>query len=152
MSTAAARKIDLEFLMLTSDLCVGCQKPFKRLATHLAQSAGCGSHYSANYKSAAAISTISNNVHVNTSNVSQGATRSRLNWSSTSSRALLSVKESGAISGEVNNELRVEDVNEYEDDNVGDDDASHNVHVDVQDISESEEEECQADHSVFNLY
>jgi hypothetical protein len=97
--------------MSTSDLCVGCQKPFKRLATHLAQNAGCASHYSANDKSAAAISTISNDGHVNTSNVSQGATRSRLNWSSTSSRGLLSVKESGAISGEVNNELRVENVN-----------------------------------------
>ena len=138
--------------MSTSDVCVGCQKPFKRLATHLAQNAGCASHYSANDISAAAISTISNDGRVNTSNVSQGATRSRLNWSSTSSRGLLSVKESGAISGEVNDELRVEDVNEFEDDFVGDDDAPHNVHVDDQDVSEKEEEECQADHSVFNLY
>jgi hypothetical protein len=109
--------------MSTSNLCVGCQQPFKRLATHLAQNAGCASHYSANDKSAAAISTISNDGHVNTSNVSQGATRSCLNWSLTSSsRGLLSVKESGAISGEVNDELRVEDVNEFEDDFVGDDD------------------------------
>jgi hypothetical protein len=55
-------------------------------------------------------------------------------------------------SGEVDDELRVEDVNEFEDDFVGDDDASHNDYVDDQDDSESEEEEYQADHSVFNLY
>ncbi len=84
--------------------------------------------------------------------MSQGATRSRLNWSLTSSRGLLSVKERGAISGEVNNKLCVEDVNEFEDDFVEDDDASHKVHIDNQDVSESEEEECQAVHSVFNLY
>jgi hypothetical protein len=130
---------------LTFDLCVGCQKPFKRLATHLALNAGCASHDTANDKSAAAISTISNNGHMNTSDVLQGATCSRLNWSLTSSRGLLSVKESGVISGEVNYELRVEDVDEFEDEFVRDDDASHNVHVDDKEVSESEEEEYQAD-------
>ncbi len=82
---------------------------------------------------------------MNTSDVLQGATCSRLNWSLTSSRGLLSVKESGVISGEVNYELRVEDVDEFEDEFVRDDDASHNVHVDDKEVSESEEEEYQAD-------
>ena len=33
-----------------------------------------------------------------------------------------------------------------------DDDAFSNVHADDQDVSESDKEECQADHSVLDLY
>ena len=57
-------------------------------------------------------------------------------------------KKSGAISGEVDDKLRVDDANECKDDFVPHDDASNDGHVDDQDSSESEEEECQApDHS-----
>ena len=45
----------------------------------------------------------------------------------------------------VDDKLRVKDVNEFEDDFVFDDDASNDGHVDDQDSSESEEEECQAE-------
>jgi hypothetical protein len=124
--------------MLQSDHCVGCLKTFKRLLTHLAQNAACASHYAAHDKSAATILSIPNDGHLNSSHVSEGATRSRLNVSSSSSRGL--------------HELHAEDVNELEENFVVDDDAFPNVHVDDQDVSESEKEECKADHSVFDLY
>ncbi len=90
---------------------------------------------------------------MNTRNVSQGATCRSLNRSLSSLRGLLSVKKSGAISGEVNDKLHVEDhVNEFEDDFVIDDDSSPDVHVDDQVVSESEEVECQEAHIVLNLF
>ena len=87
---------------------------------------------------------------MSTSHELRGATCRRLNLSSFSSPGVI---KSGAISGEVDDKLRVEDhVNEFEDDFVFDDDASNDGNVDDKDSSESEEEECQADHSVFDLY
>jgi hypothetical protein len=140
--------------MSHSDHCVGCLKSFKRLLTHLAQNAECASHYAVHNKSAATIlSIVPNDDHLNTSHVFEGATCSRLNVSSSSSCRLLLGKESGTIFGEAdNNELHVEDVNKFEDDFVVDDDAFSSVHADDQDVSESDKEECQADHSVLDLY
>ena len=43
-------------------------------------------------------------------------------------------------------------MNEFEDDFIVDDDVSNYGHVDDQDVSESEGEECQAEHSVFFSY
>jgi hypothetical protein len=104
-------------------------------------------------KSAATILSIPNDVHLNTSHVLEGTTCNHLNVSSSSYRRLLLGIESGTIFGEAdNNELHVEDVNEFEDDFVVDDDAFPNVHADDQDVSESDKEECQADHSVLDLY
>ena len=52
-------------------------------------------------------------------------------------------RESGTIFGEaVNNELHVEDENEFEDGFVVDDDSLPNVHGDDQDVSENDKEEC----------
>jgi hypothetical protein len=103
-------------------------------------------------KSAATKLSIPNDDHLNTSHVSEGATCSRLNVSSSSSRRLLLGKESGTIFGEAdNNELHVEDVNKFEDNFVVNDDAFPNVHGDDQDVSESDKEECQADLSVLDL-
>ena len=80
----------------------------------------------------------------------QGTTCRHLKLSSFSSRG---VKESAATSGEVDNKLHVEDVNEFEDDFIVDDDDFNSSHADDQDFSESEDvEDCQADHSVFDLY
>jgi hypothetical protein len=140
--------------MLHSDHCVGCLQTFKRLLSHLAQNAVCALHYAVHDKSAATIlSIVPNDDHLNTSHVSKGATCSCLNVSSSSSCCLLLGKESGTIFGEAdNNELHVEDVNKFEDDFVVDDDAYPNVHADDQDVSESDKEECQADHSVLDLY
>ena len=81
--------------------------------------------------------------------MSQGASHRRLKLSSISSRG---VKGSGVISGMVDDKLRVEDVNEFDDDFIVDDDAYNYGHVDDRHVSRSEGEECQADHSVFDLY
>ena len=77
-----------------SDHCVGCLKTFKRLLTHLAQNAVCASHYAVHDKSAESILSIfPNDDHLNTSHVSEGATCSRLNVSSSSCCRLLLGKE-----------------------------------------------------------
>jgi hypothetical protein len=90
-------------------------------------------------KSAATILSIPNNDHLNTSHVSEGATRSCLNASSSSSGGLLLGKESGTIFGEANNnELHVKDVHEFEDNFVVDADAFPNIHANDQDVSESD--------------
>jgi hypothetical protein len=65
---------------------------------------------------------------------------------------LLLGKESCTTFGEADNELHVEDVDEFEDDFVVDDDEFPYIHVDNQGVSQSEKEECQADHSVSDLY
>jgi hypothetical protein len=102
-------------------------------------------------KSAATILSVPNNDHLNTSHVLEGANRSCLNVSSSSSRGLLLGRESGTIVGEAdNNELHVKDVNKFEDNFVVDDDAFPNVRADDQDVSERDMEECQADHSVLD--
>jgi len=103
-------------------------------------------------KSAATILSVPNNDHLNTSHVLEGANRSCLNVSSSSSCRLLLGKESVTIFGEADNELHVEDVNKFEDNFVVDDDAFPNVRADDQDVSERDMEECQADHSVLDLY
>ena len=137
--------------MSHSDHCVGCLKSFKRLLTHLAQNAVCALHYAAHDNSAPAVLSIPNYCHLNTSHaLSEGATRSHPNVRSSSFHGLLLGKESCTSSGEADNELHVEDVNEFEDDFVVDEDAFSNVHVDDQSLSGSEKEECQADHSVEN--
>ena len=41
--------------------------------------------------------------------------------------------------------------NEFEENFVVDDNTFPDVHVDDQDVSESKEEECQADHSIFEF-
>jgi hypothetical protein len=127
---------------------------FKRRLIHLAQNVVCASHYAVHDKSAATILIIpTSNDHLNTCHVLEGATCSRLNVSLSSSRGLLLGKESGTIFGEAdNNALHVKDVNEFEDDFVVDDDAFPNVHADDQVVSESDKEECQAVHSVLDLY
>jgi hypothetical protein len=140
--------------MSHSDHCAGCLKTFKRLLTHLAQNAACASHYAAHDKQSApkVLSIPRNDGHLNTSNVSEGATRSHPNVSSSSFRGLLLAKESRTTFGEADNELHVEDVDEFEDDFVVDDDEFPYIHVDNQGVSQSEKEECQADHSVSDLY
>ena len=139
--------------MSTSDHCFVCQKSFKRLFAHLAQSAVCKSHYMLAHDGdkappAATLPTITVHDNVYTSNVSQGASRhTRLNlcWSSSSH-----ARESGAVVGE-DDELRVEDVNEVDDDFVVDDDGFPDGDADDQDVSETEEEEG-PDLSVLDLY
>jgi hypothetical protein len=125
---------------------------FKRLLTYLAQNAVCASHFAVHNKSAATILSTPNNDHLNTSHVSEGATCSFLNVSLSSTGGLLLGKENATSFGEANNnELHVKDEHEFEDDFVVDDDMFPNGHADDQDNSESDNEECQADHSVLNL-
>ena len=106
---------------------------FKRLLAHLAQNAVCASQ-----NAAATILSIPNDDNLKTSHVSEGATCSRLNVSSSPSRGLLLGKDSGTIFGEADyNELHVEDLHRFEDNFVVNDDAFPNVHADDQDESES---------------
>ena len=70
---------------------------------------------------------------------------------SSSSRGLLPVKEGGTIVGEADDELRVEDVNDVDEDFVVDDDGFPDGDADNQDVSETEEEEG-PDLSVLDLY
>ncbi len=73
---------------------------------------------------------------MNTSRVSQGATcSSHLNARSSSSRGLFPVRESGTLFGETEDELRVEDVNEV-DDNFLLDDSFPDVDVGDLDVPE----------------
>jgi hypothetical protein len=139
--------------MSTSDHCFVCQKSFKRLFAHLAQSAACKSHFMLAHddKEAppATLPTIPNNDQVYTSNVSQGASHgSRPNLWCSSSRGLLQDRESGAVVGEADDELRVEeDVNDVDDDFVVDDDGFPDDDADDQDVSEEG-----PDLSVLDLY
>jgi hypothetical protein len=137
--------------LLHSDHCVGW---LKRLLTHLAQNAVYASHDAVHNKSAATILSIPNNDHLNTSHVLEGATCSCLNVNLSSSCAFMLLgKESGTIFGEAdNNELHVKDVHEFKDNFVVDDDAFPNVYDDDQDVSESDNEDYQADHSVLDMY
>ena len=142
--------------MSTIDHCFVCQKSFKRLFAHLAQSAACKSHYMLAHDDKEAppltLPTIPNNDHVYTSTVLQGASRgARPNLWCSSSRGLHKVRESGAVVGEADDELRVEDVNDVDEDFVVDDDGFPDGDADDQDVSETEEEEG-PDLSVLDLY
>jgi hypothetical protein len=89
---------------------------------------------------------------VYTSNVSQGAIRgTRRNLWCSLSRDLHQFRESGAVVGEADDELRVEDVNDVDEDFVVDDDGFPDGDADNQDVSETEEEEG-PDLSVLDLY
>jgi hypothetical protein len=96
--------------------------------------------------------TIPNNDHVQTSNVLQGASCGSCPhlWCS-SSCGLHQVRESGAVVGEADDEMRVKDVNDVDEDFAVDDDCFPDGDADDQDVSETEEEES-PNLSVLDLY
>jgi hypothetical protein len=139
--------------------CIGCTKLFKRLSTHLAQNAGCAARYYCGHTSTAHKESATTPTILNDRNyLREEATSSTcLNLRSSLSRCGLPQVRKSVIVGD-NNKLNV---NEVDDDFVvdGDDDNfvafgdNHpNVPIDQDALGNEEEDECQADHSVFNSY
>ena len=141
--------------------CLGCRKSFKRLSTHIAQSAVCAAHYgNTAHKSSLPIP---NDIHQNTYALQGARTRLNLNSSAQHDSFPIPLTRKSAVNAGRGNLPPVAEENVVEDDFMVDDDYDvvlpcddHFPDVADESASESkeeeEEEEDKPDRSVLNLY
>ncbi len=143
--------------------CLGCRKSFKRLSTHIAQSAVCAAHYGKTaHKSSLPIP---NNIHQNTYALQGACTRLDLNSSAQHDSFPIPLTRKSAVNAGRGNLPPVAEENVVKDDFMVDDDYDvvlpcddHFPDVADESASESKEEEDeeegegQPDRSVLNLY